>query len=33
MMFVLGLICGGIGTTLILFLICSLLIGGNKNDR
>ena len=29
-MFILGLICGSIGSTLILFLICSLIVGDDK---
>lgn len=30
MMFILGLICGSIGSILILFLICSLIVGDDK---
>lgn len=32
MLFIIGLICGSIGSILILFLICSLLIGDDKNE-
>lgn len=32
MMFILGLICGSIGSILILFLICSLIVGDDKNE-
>ena len=30
MLFILGLICGSIGSILILFLICSLIVGDDK---
>jgi hypothetical protein len=32
MLFILGLICGSIGSILILFMICSLLIGDDKDE-
>ena len=32
MLFIMGLICGSIGSILILFMICSLLIGSDKNE-
>lgn len=32
LLFILGLICGSIGSTLILFLICSLIVGDDKNE-
>lgn len=31
-MFILGLICGSIGSILILFLICSLIVGDDKDE-
>lgn len=30
--FLIGVICGGIGSTLFLFLICSLMVGGDSDD-
>ena len=32
MLFIIGLICGSIGSILILFMICSLLIGDDKDE-
>lgn len=32
MLFIMGFICGSIGSILILFLICSLLIGDDKDE-
>ena len=32
MQFIMGLICGSIGSILILFLICSLIVGDDKDE-
>ncbi len=32
MLFIIGLICGSIGSTLMLFLICSLIVGDEKDE-
>ena len=32
MQFIIGLICGSIGSILILFLICSLIVGDDKDE-
>lgn len=32
MLFIIGAICGSIGSILILFLICSLIVGDDKNE-